>query len=673
MTDQQNKNLHPYVTPFSHLLGQTITSTEWCNPIVYRNVIYILSTIATNNNTTTINIKAFPGQPGQDPLESNIDNINGVETNPILQLDIKDGGQDAALYLLFKSNNLYNLRAYDLNLNVAFGWPLWNENVITGALEGTNMGMVFNHSQLPAQIPIPNIFVYELIGQKLRIHVHNKLTGAWILTKEVMIEKESVYCYLFMNNFDNCYVITSNDTQLCMACFNINLDPLVLTPNIPISLTNDNATVSAPAVMRFQKDNNKNMCSIIYGYNNDVTNCLQCVYIPNITDTDSTPAGNIIGLDIPFFYKLNKYDLFGEISQSGQRNMNVCLTTNPNNTNFVYFAYVAGTNQIRVVKLYRCNSTINIYEKYVPIVMWATRLDAIDLSFEENLGITTDTTGGIFVTLRRTTGEIRMWYIREFIMDLGYTEGTVVAPVDTIPNLLADMANSIGANNVYITSIIQNQNPPSLDITFTYTGAALQQQDVDNMKTLVKNAFVTLYEDSGINIIDAQSAQVGVGLSTLVISFPTGTEKKPCILKGTEIIKMDGDIPQRVPVERIKIGDYVLNHLGKSVQVLEHLVTTIYTQSHNAPYMIPKDFFGDNRPYKDLFISGDHAILVNYASKRNMRVVYASDITILKQYFVNEMVEVEYHHLLLENHQDNFFIANGLEVDSYHPGIIMRH
>jgi hypothetical protein len=35
-------------------------------------------------------------------------------------------------------------------------------------------------------------------------------------------------------------------------------------------------------------------------------------------------------------------------------------------------------------------------------------------------------------------------------------------------------------------------------------------------------------------------------------------------------------------------------------------------------------------------------------------------------------ITVEFHHLQLESHQDNFYVANGLEVDSYHPVAFMR-
>jgi hypothetical protein len=87
--------------------------------------------------------------------------------------------------------------------------------------------------------------------------------------------------------------------------------------------------------------------------------------------------------------------------------------------------------------------------------------------------------------------------------------------------------------------------------------------------------------------------------------------------------------------------------------------------------VIPKDFFGVNRPYKNLLISGDHGILLNFnSSTGHMKVIYPDDISILSKVLLG--VTVEFHHLLLEDHQENFYLANGLEVDSYHPGLFMR-
>jgi hypothetical protein len=57
-------------------------------------------------------------------------------------------------------------------------------------------------------------------------------------------------------------------------------------------------------------------------------------------------------------------------------------------------------------------------------------------------------------------------------------------------------------------------------------------------------------------------------------------------------------------------------------------------------------------------------------SQKNMTVVYAEDINVLKRVLLGKTVD--FHHLLLEDHQANFYLANGLEVDSYHPGAFMR-
>jgi hypothetical protein len=233
------------------------------------------------------------------------------------------------------------------------------------------------------------------------------------------------------------------------------------------------------------------------------------------------------------------------------------------------------------------------------------------------------------------------------------------------------MASLPQINDVTIDAAINSGGNVALQ--FQYINYDLLQAFpavVNDIRTLVNNTFVTLYEDSGLSVVNldpAAQSSIDGNSTSITVLLPLGSAKKPCVVRGTEIIRMNGEKPQRVPVEQIQIGDYVLSHTGVPVRVLDHMRTTIYAEEHNAPYYVPKDFFGHNRPYKGLLISGDHGILINC---NNMKVVYPEDITILSKVLLH--VTVEFHHLLLDNHQENFYIANGLEVDSYHPGLFMK-
>jgi hypothetical protein len=445
-------------------------------------------------------------------------------------------------------------------------------------------------------------------------------------------------------------------------------------------INNTGASPANPGFVSFENDG-VDMCSLVYGFNNDPNNIIQVAYIPNTVNNNNV----ITGLETPFYYNINKYTLFSEVSQPGQTDMAIAVNTNPNNTNYVYICYVAGTSQLRVIKLYR-NSIVGTYETHIPLLMWATRLGAIGDSFQGRMALVTDSIGSVYVFVRDAVSTaMSIWKIKEYILDLGHTESTVVAPVDTIPNMLRTMTNDYTiltldrnihvsglpqVNDVTIDSIVNNDG--NIGITFQYLNYDLLQgfpTVVNDIRTLINTSFSTLYEDSGISVInlDPVAPSVDGNDTALIVYLPLGSAKKPCVVRGTEIICFSDNKPHRRPVEQVQIGDYVMNHNGKPARVIDHMRTIIYAEAHNAPFLIPKDFFGVNRPYRNLLISGDHGILVN---TKKIKVVYPEDVKILKQ--VLHGVTLEYHHLLLEHHQENFYIANGLEVDSYHPGFFMR-
>jgi hypothetical protein len=445
---------------------------------------------------------------------------------------------------------------------------------------------------------------------------------------------------------------------------------------------------TTPEVLSFKAANGGvPMCSLIHGYNYDTNNIVRVALVPNITTTN----GVVNGLETPFFYNLNKFQLFSEVPNTNQTDVAVSVTGNPNSADFFYIAYVASTSQIRVVKLYR-NKVPSTYETHVPLVMWGTRLGVIRDTVNGNVALNVDTNGNVYVFTWNTDGNIEISKIREYIMDLGHTEGTVIAPSETIPNMLLQMTDEYTIltprygmlysgfpviNNVTIDSIVVNELD-QLVIKFNYINYTYLQafpDIVQQIRSLVINSFSTLYDDSSITIFNMDPTGLGLDGNSfsLDISLPAGTSKKPCVVKGTEIIRRKpGTLHQveRIAVEHILVGDMVLNHEGNYVKVIDHLCSTIYAQEHNAPYLVPCGFFGVNRPYKDLLISGDHGILVYRQSAKNMKVEYAENISVLKRVLLG--ATVEFHHLLLESHQDNFYLANGLEVDSYHPVAFMR-
>jgi hypothetical protein len=104
----------------------------------------------------------------------------------------------------------------------------------------------------------------------------------------------------------------------------------------------------------------------------------------------------------------------------------------------------------------------------------------------------------------------------------------------------------------------------------------------------------------------------------------------------------------------------VINHKGKAIRIKKHTFESLITHDVTRPYLIPRHFFGHNRPYKTLAISGDHAIL------HKGRRLYPKDIIGLKR--LDDGLCIEYHHLEMEKPTNNYFLANGLEVESLYFG-----
>ena len=699
-TSQQAAGLHPFVSKiklveqsmFPEISLTSLTTDEWTTPVIADDFNIYTTKVTTDTvnltktlsiiklqrqnfheNYFTANIATTPsvGAYGLTPVTIQINSIEDCNA----ELSINKISTVTYMYLYYKSNIDYHLVAYEIN-NSTGGHdliPIFNLRNIATLVNKDLHGVFYN---------VTKIFMYYAVGTLVTIKEYNRSSGDPVTSFQFELDQIYSYCKIKMarSNENTFYVTVKEGNVIKMATYSLAERSLSGFFNM---INNIGGTPVNPGFISFARENGVDMCSLVYGFNNDTNNILQIAYIPN---TVSSTTGYITGLETPFYYNINKYELFSEVSKTSQMDMVIAVTTNPNNANFVYMAYVTGTSQLRMIKLYR-NNIAGTYETSVPLVMWATRLGAIGDTFQGNMGIVTDSTGSVYIiTHDSVSSQINIWKTKEYIMDLGHTEGAVVAPVDTITNMLQTMTNDYTiltldqnihiaglpqVNDVTIDTITTEGN--NLSLQFQYINYDLLQgfpMVVNDIRTLVNNTFSTLYEDSGISVVnlDPTAPSIDGDDTSISVFLPLGSAKKPCVVKGTEIVRMNQNTkPQRIPVEHIQIGDYVLNQACIAVRVIDHMKTTVYAEPHNAPYLIPKNFFGQNRPYKNLLISGDHGILI---SNNPLKVVYPEDITVLSKVLLN--VTIEFHHLLLENHQENFYIANGLEVDSYHPGLFMK-
>jgi hypothetical protein len=125
-----------------------------------------------------------------------------------------------------------------------------------------------------------------------------------------------------------------------------------------------------------------------------------------------------------------------------------------------------------------------------------------------------------------------------------------------------------------------------------------------------------------------------------------------CLLEGTQILTPNGE----VSIELLKKGDEILTHDKRVLKIKEIDVSQV---GRNKPYKVPKDFFGENLPSADTYLSGDHAI----------RKIGEDNAWMLPKYLPLEYcLKIEntekYYNLQLESMEDTF-IANGLAVESW--------
>lgn len=140
-----------------------------------------------------------------------------------------------------------------------------------------------------------------------------------------------------------------------------------------------------------------------------------------------------------------------------------------------------------------------------------------------------------------------------------------------------------------------------------------------------------------------------------------------CYAKGTLILTKQGFIP----IENIKAGDEIVTKgkiynnkfIKNSNLEIEHVLwvskfKVINLNSKSRPICIKKDALSKNHPFKDLYVSPGHSLLLNGKMVLAINIVNGNTI-----YQDNECDSVEYYHLECENHSAIF--ANGVLAESY--------
>ena len=177
-----------------------------------------------------------------------------------------------------------------------------------------------------------------------------------------------------------------------------------------------------------------------------------------------------------------------------------------------------------------------------------------------------------------------------------------------------------------------------------------------------------IYSKTAVTI----TPQTSVNVTTINTSTCSITPIPPtpvvCYLKGTLILTKQGF----VPIEHIKAGHKVVTkgkiYKNKYVKGDASLQTepvlwaskfkVINLNSKSRPICITKDALGNNYPFKDLYVSPGHSLLLNGRMVLAKNIVNGTTI-----YQDKECDDVEYYHLECDSHSAIF--ANGVLSESY--------
>lgn len=413
--------------------------------------------------------------------------------------------------------------------------------------------------------------------------------------------------------------------------------------------------------------------SLIFEKQDTVENYINFLYTSTVNEG---PDGSISSFNTVYFFKIDKTQQYNEEVDPLQTNKIISVVDNPVNSDISYILYVTSSGEPRLIKIYHEYNSSKEYLKYTPKILWSTRDGVFEEYLESYLdicGLSLDENGNIYVSVKD-----KIWKIDEFIIDMGHSVSTINQPPSTIPDLLKTLTTQYG---MYTINNIPQEGVPILDVVISsielsgnnvvinfenldHDEIVTYRSQTETLKQTVQDGFISLYENSDLDVFDVGNPQIPGGDDTnLLYSLPSGSSVKPCVVKGTDVIvcNSEGKDASVKKIENIEEGDYVLNHMNMPVKVIKRQRTSIVSQDHNSPYVIPENFFGDNRPYKKLLISGDHGIFLG------KKKVFPERIKGLRRLPLG--IHVEYHHLLLEDDHKNYFLANGLEVESMHIGM----
>jgi hypothetical protein len=261
---------------------------------------------------------------------------------------------------------------------------------------------------------------------------------------------------------------------------------------------------------------------------------------------------------------------------------------------------------------------------------------------------------------------------------LAYADATVQAAIAAADAIVAEDDESPGAPTL-VSSQTTNQGSQTTTVTtgqssvedgqattVTFGPAILGPEDFAIGGVLTPNAY--LYVDAGQLDIDVDTHytltidQTATTTTTELLTQQYDIDGVvPCFRAGTSIATMRGEIA----VERLRPGDRVITALGaqrgtRPVRWLGHRAVSCRAHPRPAevwPVRVAAHAFGPGLPFRDLFLSPDHAVFVDGVLIPIRYLVNGGTIAQLP------VDTVAYWHIELDRH--DVLLAEGLACESY--------
>jgi hypothetical protein len=234
----------------------------------------------------------------------------------------------------------------------------------------------------------------------------------------------------------------------------------------------------------------------------------------------------------------------------------------------------------------------------------------------------------------------------------------------------ADIANSPEAMALYgtnvtsasLTQLYQNafdRLPDTGGLNYWLnSGLSMAQIEVDFINSPEGQADLPGIADNYLESIGNGTA-VGGSLYSQTTSTGASVGAAPCFMVGTRIVTPLGE----VSVERLAADDLVMTSSGMARRIAwvgrRRIDLTRHPQpEHVQPIRIRAGAFADNVPSRDLYVSPDHAILVDAVLVPARLLVNGASLV-----RDTNREEVVYYHVELDKH--DILLAENLETESY--------